>query len=156
MTLLAQPFLPQGEEEFLLLVVMRGMAGETGKFLMSGVLPREVLMALTATRAHCFRTGIAKTKDLAGVTVAVDVSRSRTMTRFASSLRRLMALQQGLVSRFRNGSIEVVVAGLAGVRSNIGRASAIRSGSLRPDGGHGEEQKEKACNELTHATTRSF
>jgi hypothetical protein len=86
MTLLAQLFLAQGEEEFLLLVVMRGMAGETGKFLMSCVLPHEVLMALAATRAHGLGTGIAKAKNLASVTVAVDVCRSWSVTGFASSL----------------------------------------------------------------------
>ena len=114
-TVLTQLFFPQGEKKLLLLIVMCGMAGQARQLLVSGILSHEVLMTLSAARPHNFDARFPKAKNLARIAIAVYVRRSRPVARFASLLPRMLVLEQSKVRGIGDGSVDVVVARLAGI-----------------------------------------
>jgi len=120
MTALAQRFLGERQQEFLLLIVVGGVAGQARQLLMAGILSHEIQMTLSATRPHNLDASVPKTKNLARIAIAVYVRRSRSVAGFASLLLWLLAFEQGLVRGVGDGSVDVIVARLAGVGANVG------------------------------------
>lgn len=157
MAALAHLIFREREQEFLLLVVMGGMAGEARELLMTGILCHEVLMTLAAARARRFDAGFPEAKDLAGVAVTVYVRGSRTVAGLASLLAGMLALEQRLVGGVRNAPVELIVTGLAGIGADIGICGMLgRSRSLRPGDGCSQQEHEGELETgLTHEDRQS-
>ena len=118
-TTLAQLFFPQDQNEFFLLVVVGGMAVETGPFGVAGVFSHERGVAFGAARPHRLRRGVREAEDLTRVSIAVDMRRSRPVTRFTTVLRRIAALEQVAVCRIGNRLRHIIVTRLAGIGADI-------------------------------------
>jgi len=139
MTALAELVLTQIQQKLFLLIVVHGVAFQAGEFLMAGILPHEILVALAATLPYHSAAGVGEAEDLAGIAVAVHVRPSGAVAGFAAFPGSLV--EQALVSGAGERGKDLVVAGLANVGTDI-RGGGLFTILLGP---HRRQPEEENC-----------
>ena len=118
MASLAQLTLCRDQNGLLLLVVVSGMASETGEAGLGVPLAQIDLVAGRADSLSGFWSRVRESADLVWIP-RLGMRRARPMTTFAASLRQLLAFQGLHVRRLRKALVLILVTALAYLGANV-------------------------------------